>query len=59
MFYSGESKQERNGVEFMVIKMLKNNILDFKAIKGRLIPIRVHATPHGNTLCMKTQMTTE
>lgn len=33
MYYSGEIKQEKNGVGFMVMEKLMNRVINFKAVK--------------------------
>ena len=45
-YYSGEEKQGRNGVGFIVAKSIKYNIIEFKTICPRINYIRINTKPY-------------
>ena len=48
--YSGEDKQGKNGVGFLVTRKLANKIIDFKPINGRSAYLRIEAKPFNLSL---------
>lgn len=50
IWYSGEKKQGKNGVAFYVSRQIADNVIDFKAIHGRMARIRIRATPRNITI---------
>lgn len=47
ILYSGEKKQGRNGVAFVVMGKYRNNVIDFKPIDGRLAYLRLKMKPYN------------
>ena len=51
--YSGDDKQGKNGVGFLVTRKLTNKIIDFKPINGRIAYFRIEAKcPRQDTVIM-------
>ncbi|XP_057666796.1 craniofacial development protein 2-like [Diorhabda carinulata] len=45
LLYSGNEKQGQGGTGFIVRKKIKDNIIDFRAVNGRIADLRIKATP--------------
>lgn len=47
ILYSGEEKQGQNGVAFIIMGKTRDNIMEYKAIDGRIAYIRLKAKPYN------------
>lgn len=43
--YLGEKKQGKNGIAFMIMKKLMNEIIVFRTVSGRMAYLRIYGKP--------------